>query len=136
MKSLNKVQLIGRVGGDPETRSIPSGKKVANFTVATSWGAGDKEKTEWHRIVAWEKLADITESYVKKGDPIYIEGEINYRSYEDKDGVTKHMTEVRAFNLILLGGKPGATPAKATAGVPESVKKALDLEDDEEEWPF
>jgi single-strand DNA-binding protein len=109
-RSLNKAMLIGNTGSDPEIRTIPSGARVAQFSVATSRRWNDKsgqpqEKTEWHRIVAWEKLVDIVEKYVKKGDRIYVEGEIEYRQYQDKDGVTKYATEIRAREIVLLGGK-------------------------------
>jgi single-strand DNA-binding protein len=110
-RSLNKAMLIGNVGQDPEIRTIPSGSRVAQFSVATTRRWNDKsgqqqEKTEWHRIVAWEKLVDIIERYVKKGDRIYVEGEIEYRQYQDKDNVTKYATEIRAREVLLLGGKP------------------------------
>jgi len=109
-RSLNKAMLIGNVGQDPEIRTIPSGARVAQFSVATSRRWNDKsgqqqEKTEWHRIVAWEKLVEIIERYVKKGDRIYVEGEIEYRQYQDKDGVTKYATEIRAREVLLLGGR-------------------------------
>src|SRR3954447_18719530 len=102
--------LIGNVGSDPEIRTIPSGARVAQFSVATSRRWNDRsgqqqEKTEWHRVVAWEKLVDIIERYVKKGDRIYVEGEIEYRQYQDKDGVTKYSTEIRAREVVLLGNK-------------------------------
>jgi len=109
-RSLNKAMLIGNVGQDPEIRTIPNGARVAQFSVATSRRWNDKngqqqEKTEWHRIVAWERLVEIIERYVKKGDRIYVEGEIEYRQYQDKDGVTKYSTEIRAREVVLLGSK-------------------------------
>ena len=109
-RSLNKAMLIGNVGQDPEIRTIPSGVRVAQFSVATNRRWTDKngqqqEKTEWHRIVAWERLVEIIERYVKRGDRIYVEGEIEYRQYQDKDGVTKYATEIRAREVVLLGGK-------------------------------
>jgi single-strand DNA-binding protein len=102
--------LIGNVGQDPEIRTIPNGARVAQFSVATSRRWNDKngqqqEKTEWHRIVAWERLVEIIERYVKRGDRIYVEGEIEYRQYQDKDGVTKYATEIRAREVVLLGSK-------------------------------
>jgi single-strand DNA-binding protein len=108
-RSLNKAMIIGNLGSDPEIRSTGSGTRVANFSVATSrsWTGRDgaqQEKTEWHRIVAWDKLADIAEKFLKKGDRVYVEGEIEYRSYEDKDGVTKYSTEIRAREMVMLGG--------------------------------
>ena len=111
-RSLNKAMIIGNLGADPEIRTTGSGTRVANVSVATSrsWTGRDgtqQEKTEWHRIVAWEKLAEIAERFLKKGDRIYIEGEIEYRSYEDKDGVTKYSTEIRAREMMMLGGRDG-----------------------------
>jgi single-strand DNA-binding protein len=114
-RSLNKVMLIGNLGSDPEVRTVGSGARVANFSLATSRQWNDRngqlqEKTEWHRIVAWDnergpKLADLADRFLKKGERVYVEGEIEYRSYEDKDGVTKYTTEIRARELILLGSK-------------------------------
>lgn len=111
-RSLNKAMLIGNLGQDPEIRTIPSGTRVAQFSLATSRRWNDKsgqqqEKTEWHRVVAWDRLVDVLERWVKKGDRLYVEGEIEYRQYEDKDGVTKYSTEIRAREVILLGGKDG-----------------------------
>ncbi|CAN5629623.1 single-stranded DNA-binding protein [soil metagenome] len=111
-RSLNKAILIGNLGSDPEIRTTGNGAKVAQFSVATSrkWtnNAGEQqEKTEWHRVVAWSKLADVVERYVKKGQQVYVEGEIQYRSYEDKDGVTKYSTEINARELMMLGGRDG-----------------------------
>lgn len=109
-RSLNKAMLIGNTGSDPEIRTIPSGARVAQFSVATSRRWNDKngqqqEKTEWHRIVVWDRLVDVVERYLRKGDRVYVEGEIEYRQYQDKDGVTKYATEIRARDLVLLGGK-------------------------------
>ncbi|MEX2582147.1 MAG: single-stranded DNA-binding protein [Gemmatimonadota bacterium] len=111
-RSVNKAIILGNLGADPEIRSTSGGARVANISVATSRRWNDRsgqqqEKTEWHRIVMWEKLADIAEKYLKKGDSVYIEGEIEYRSYEDKDGVTKYSTEIRARELVMLGGRDG-----------------------------
>ena len=113
-RSLNKVILIGNVGSDPEVRAVGTGARVANFSLATSRRWNDRngqqqEKTEWHRIVAWEKpfnLVDVVEKYVKKGDKLFIEGEIEYRTYEDKEGNTRYITEVRARDIVMLGGRP------------------------------
>jgi len=108
-RSLNKATLIGNLGSDPEIRTTGNGTKVAEFSVATSNRWNDRngqqqEKTEWHRIVAWTALADISEQYLKKGDKVYVEGEIQYRSYDDKDGNTRYITEIKARELIMLGG--------------------------------
>ncbi len=118
-KSLNKVQLIGNVGKDPEVRSTSSGGRVADFSLATSrsWSdtgaqGGKQEKTEWHRCIAWNGrngagmgLADIIEKYVKKGDKLFVEGSIEYRQWQDKEGQTRYTTEIRVRELILLGGR-------------------------------
>lgn len=108
-RSLNKAILIGNLGQDPEIRSTGSGQRVAQFSLATTrtWNdqQGQKqEKTEWHRIVAWGRLVEVIERYVKKGDRLYVEGEIQYRQYEDKEGVTKYTTEINLREMIMLGG--------------------------------
>ena len=108
---VNKVILVGRLGKDPEVRSTAGGKKVANFSVATdeTYKNRDGEKvksTEWFRLVAWDKLAEIAEEYLHKGDLIYIEGKLQTRQYEDKrDGSTKQTTEVIANVMRMLGSK-------------------------------
>jgi single-strand DNA-binding protein len=113
-RSLNKVTLIGNLGSDPEIRSTPGGGRVAQFSLATSrtWNdqtGGKQEKTEWHRCVVWNskasQLADIVEKYVKKGDKLYVEGRIEYRQWQDKDGQTRYSTEINVRELILLGGR-------------------------------
>jgi single-strand DNA-binding protein len=112
-RSLNKVELIGNVGSDPEIRTTPGGNTVAQFSLATSRTWNDQagvrqEKTEWHRCVVWNaktsSLADIVERYVKKGDKLYIEGRIEYRQWQDKDGQTRYSTEINVRELLLLGG--------------------------------
>lgn len=104
----NKVQLIGNVGNEPEVKTFGEGKKVANLTIATNDfyinDKGDKvEQTEWHRVTAWGKVADIIEKYVKKGKEIAIEGKLTHRSYDDKDGNKRYITEVVANDILLLG---------------------------------
>jgi single-strand DNA-binding protein len=111
-RSLNKAILIGNLGQDPEIRSTGGGQRVAQFSLATTrtWNdqSGQKqEKTEWHRIVAWGRLVDVIERYVKKGDRLYVEGEIQYRQYEDKEGVTKYTTEINLREMIMLGSREG-----------------------------
>lgn len=109
-KSLNKVQLIGNLGRDPEARYTTSGKAVANFTVATneSWLDNEnnqQERTEWHRIVVWGKLAEICGEYLNKGKQVYIEGRIQTRKWEDKDGEEQSSTEIVANQMLMLSGK-------------------------------
>src|SRR2546423_4808110 len=116
-RSLNKVMLIGNLGSDPEVRATPGGNRVAQFSLATSRTWNDQsgvkqEKTEWHRCVVWNtkasQLADIVERYVKKGDKIYVEGRIEYRQWQDKDGQTRYSTEINVRELLMLGGGSGA----------------------------
>lgn len=144
-RSLNKVTLIGNLGADPEVRSTTNGGRVATLSVATGrqWtdAKGEKqEKTQWHRVVLWNNkgssLADVAEKFCKKGDKIYIEGEIEYRSWQDKDGQTKYTTEINARELILLSGKgeggsggsfaPAGGPARAAAGASAGAKPKKD----------
>src|ERR1039457_1655934 len=112
-KSLNKVMLIGNAGKDAELKYTGSGKAVASFSVATGATWKDKttgqmqEKTDWHNIVAWERLAEICGEYVKKGKRVYIEGRIETPSYDDKDGVKKYVTDIVATDMILLDGGQG-----------------------------
>ena len=109
MRGVNKVILIGNLGRDPEIRYTTGGQAVANFTIATSDSYTDKdgerqERTEWHRIVAWGRLAEICGEYLSKGRMVYIEGSLRTRSWEDKDGNTRWTTEVVARSMEMLGG--------------------------------
>jgi single-strand DNA-binding protein len=104
----NKVQLIGHVGQEPEIKTFEGGKKLANITLATNESytnaKGEKvEQTEWHRLTAWGKTADLIENFVTKGKEIAIEGKLTHRSYDDKDGVKRFITEVVISELLLLG---------------------------------
>ena len=167
-RSLNKAILIGNIGSDPEIRTVGNGGKVATFSLATgrTWNdqAGAKqEKTEWHRCVVWNNskgsgLADVVERYVKKGEKIYVEGEIEYRQWTDKEGQTRYTTEIRVRELMLLGGRPGGgggddmdSSAPRRAGTPARGKPAAApaaaggddfsdfpgaLEDEDDDLPF
>jgi len=110
MASVNKAILVGNLGQDPEIKYTQSGMAVANFSMATQekWekDGNKQEKTEWHRIVAWGKLAEICSEYLKKGSPVYIEGRIQTRSWEDKEGIKKYTTEIVANSMQMLGSKP------------------------------
>lgn len=106
----NKVQLIGRLGQNPEIRTISEGKKVAHLSMATSETyKNDKgvkiTDTQWHRLVAWGKLADLAEKYLSKGSELAIEGKLTYSQYTDKTGVKKYMTEIQVAEILLLGTK-------------------------------
>jgi len=161
-RSLNKVTLIGNLGNDPEIRSTTGGNRVATFSLATSrtWNdasGAKQEKTEWHRCVMWNskgsQLADIVEKYVKKGDKLYVEGRIEYRQWQDKDGQTRYSTEINVRELIMLGSGRGAgggdfdsnsgarrsaaaTPAKATAGGEDFEDFPSALADEDDDLPF
>ena len=113
MASVNKVILIGNLGRDPEVRYTPSGGAVCNIGLATtrSWKSkesGDKvEETEWHRVVFYDRLAEIAGEYLKKGRSVYVEGRLKTRKWQDKDGVEKYTTEVIAEEMKMLGGREG-----------------------------
>jgi len=110
-KSVNKVILIGNLGKDPEVKYTPSGTAIAKFSLATNERYKDKagefqERTEWHNIVAWQRLAEIAGEYLKKGRSVYVEGRIQTHSWDDKQsGQKKYMTEIVANDLVLLGGR-------------------------------
>ncbi len=165
-RSLNKAILIGNVGSDPEIRTTSTGSRVAQFSLATgrTWtdqSGAKQEKTEWHRCVVWNSargsgLVDVVEKYVKKGEKIYVEGEIEYRQWQDKDGQTRYTTEIKVKELVLLGGRPGgggddmesaprrsapsargAKPAAAAgAGGAEFNDFPGALEDEDDDLPF
>ncbi|MDE2505024.1 MAG: single-stranded DNA-binding protein, partial [Burkholderiales bacterium] len=113
MASVNKVILVGNLGRDPEVRYAPSGAAICNVTIATSRQWKDKtsgerqEETEWHRVVFYDRLAEIAGEYLKKGRPVYVEGRLKTRKWTDKDGVEKYTTEIIAAEMQLLGGREG-----------------------------
>lgn len=110
MASVNKVILIGNLGADPEVRYTPGGQAVANFRIATSESWTDKqgqkqERTEWHKIVAWGKLAELAGQYLSKGRQVYIEGKLQTRQWDDRDGNKRYTTEIQANQVTFLGGR-------------------------------
>ena len=116
--SVNKVILVGRLGQNPEVRYTPSGAAVANFSVATNESWTDKsgqkqERTEWHRVVVWGKLAELCNQYLSKGRQCYVEGRLQTRQWQDKDGQTKYTTEVQAQTIQFLGGASAGAGAGA-----------------------
>ena len=160
MASVNKVILIGNLGRDPEVRYAPSGSAICNVTLATSrqWKdktSGEKqEETEWHRVVFYDRLAEIAGEYLKKGKQVYIEGRLKTRKYTDKDGVEKYTTEIVADQMQLLGSRegmgggdeggggggysrerPAARPAPAPATKPAG-KQGTGFEDMDDDIPF
>jgi single-strand DNA-binding protein len=122
MAGINKAILIGRLGADPEVRYTPSGVAVANFSIATSeeWKDKDtgekKERTEWHRIVVWSKLGELCGEYLSKGRQVYIEGRIQTRSWDDRDGKKRYTTEIVATDVQFLGGRDGGPEARTVSG--------------------
>lgn len=144
MSSLNKAMIIGRLGADPEVRYTQSNTAVASLSVATSEHWKDKngekqERTEWHRVVAWGRVAEICQEYLKKGSQVYIEGPIQTRDWEDKEGVKRYTTEIKALQLVMLGSGSGNSvphPAEDSGSAQKKAKTAEiddtfdDLDDD------
>ncbi len=119
-RSVNRVTLIGNLGKDPELRYTSSGVAVATFSLATNeqWRDPEgnlQERTQWHSIVAWRKLAEICGEYLKKGSKVYLEGRLQYRNYDDKSGVKRSVTEVVADEMVMLDAKGAAPPAEPAA---------------------
>ena len=109
--SVNKVILVGNLGKDPELKYTPSGAAVATFSLATTERFKDKDgnqKTEWHNVIAWRQLAEICGKYLHKGKQVYIEGRIQYRTYDDRDGNKRYITEIVADQMQMLGGRGGS----------------------------
>lgn len=137
MAGVNKVILIGNLGKDPEVRHLESGRAVANFTIATSESYKNREgervtHTEWHNIVFWTPFAEIAEKYLTKGKQVYIEGRLTTRSYEDKDGNKRYITEVVGQNLTMLGSR-GESEGSGLASVePESTPASTSQPDSQE----
>ncbi len=144
-RGLNKVQIIGNLGKDPEMKYTPSGKAITTFSVAVNRSyktlEGDlKEETEWVRIVAWDKLAETCNQYLRKGSKIYIEGRLQTRTWKDNNGQDRYMTEVNAFEMLMLdgrqsggehggeygGGGGGSAPARSSGGAPSGGGDELD----------
>lgn len=112
-RSLNKVMLIGNVGNDPEIKTTGGGTKIAKVSLATNRTFSDRsgqqqEKTEWHRLTFWDKMADLVDQYVKKGDRLYIEGRIEYSQTEDDKGNQRFWTDIVVREMVMLGGAGGA----------------------------
>jgi single-strand DNA-binding protein len=154
MASVNKVILIGNLGRDPEVRYAPSGSAICNVTIATSrqWKdktSGEKqEETEWHRVVFYDRLAEIAGEYLKKGRPVYVEGRLKTRKWTDKDGVEKYTTEIVAAEMQLLGSREGmgggdessaaarSAPAPRAPAPKPAAKSGTGFEDMDDDIPF
>jgi single-strand DNA-binding protein len=135
--TVNKVHLIGRLGADPEVRYAPSGSAVANFNLATNRSYKDKEggmqeQTDWHRIVAWSRLAEFAKQYLHKGMRVYVEGRLQYREWQDQNGVKRYGTDIVANDIQMLdslGSRPETAedgPAEKDLEIPEDVESTDD----------
>ena len=158
MASVNKVILIGNLGRDPEVRYAPSGSAICNVTIATSRQWKDKtsgerqEETEWHRVVFYDRLAEIAGEYLKKGRPVYVEGRLKTRKWTDKDGVEKYTTEIVADQMQLLGSREGmgdgggegggggmrssAPASRPATSKPAAQKSSTGFDDMDDDIPF
>jgi len=145
INSLNKVLLIGRLGGKPELRYLPQTERaVARFTIATNekyFNPSSNEsdiRTEWHRVVAWGKLAEFCENYLTQGKQIYLEGKLRTRSWQDKEGNKRYTTEIEAQNIVLLGkredqGKEDSYQEPEAAENTSDANSSVDIEKEEDE---
>ena len=142
MSGINKAILIGRLGSDPEIRYTPSGVAVANFSIATSeeWkdkDTGEKqERTEWHRIVVWRRLAEICGEYLSKGRQVYIEGRIQTRSWEDRDGNKRYTTEIIANDVQFLGTRDMPEGGRPQGGMGGGFQGAPGPGPEDDDIPF
>lgn len=123
--TMNKVMLIGRLGADPQLKYTPSGRANVNFNLATNASWKDQEgnqqdRTDWHRVVAWGKLAEVIGEWLKKGSLIYLEGRLQTRNYDDNNGVKRYITEVVATDMEMLGGK-AQSDGGGDAGPPDEI---------------
>jgi single-strand DNA-binding protein len=148
-RGVNKVILVGNLGKDPETRYMPSGKPVTSFSIATSesWTdrqSGDKqERTEWHNIVLFEKLAEIAAEYLRKGSQVYIEGSLRTRKWQDKEGKDRYTTEIVGRDMQMLGGRSGppgggnAEPrSESRAPAASRERQPIEEEEFDDDIPF
>lgn len=135
MASVNKVILLGRLGKDPELRYTQSGTPVAKFSLATEEvfkgkdGGETTKKTEWHNIVAWRRIAEICGEYLRKGSQVYVEGKLQTRKWEDREGVTRYSTEIVIENMVMCGS-PGGAKGKQANGDQEGSQPASIPDDD------
>lgn len=146
MAGVNKVILVGNLGKDPEVRHLESGVMVANFPLATTESYRDRntgerrQVTEWHNIVLWRGLAEISEKFLKKGNQVYVEGKLRTRSWQDQEGNTRYTTEVVADNMTMLGGRPAESTSTQAATVAQDATPASSnitaVSDDSDDLPF
>ncbi len=144
-RGINKVIIVGNLGGDPETRYMPSGSAVTNLTIATneSWKdkqtGEQKERTEWHKVAMFNRLAEIAAEYLRKGSQVYIEGKLRTRKWQDKDGNDRWTTEVVADEMQMLGGRSGGGGGSASMNQdpgPASTPAKPGPDDFDDDIPF
>lgn len=145
-RSLNKVMLIGNVGSEPEIRTTASGTKMAKVSLATNRTFTDRsgqrqEKTEWHRLTFWSKLADLVEQYVHKGDRLYVEGRIEYSQTEDEQGGTRYWTDIIVQEMVLLGQGGGGGDFDGDRGARSAPRRQpapapTPFDDEDDDLPF
>jgi single-strand DNA-binding protein len=133
-RSVNRVTLVGNVGSDADVRTTNSGTKYAKLSLATSTTFKDRsgqqqEKVQWHRLTVWDKLADVVEQYVHKGDRLYVEGRIEYSQSEDRDGQKRHWTDIVVTDLVMLGGAQGGQ--RAPQASQQQPSSPFDADDDD-----
>ncbi len=145
MSSLNKAMLIGRLGQDPEVRYTQSNTAVANFSLATNERYKDRngenqERTEWHRIVAWGRTAEVCQEYLNKGSLVYIEGPIQTREWEDKDGQKKYTTEIKALTMQMLDSRGDSGMGGGNTSAPQKPAQTAEIDssfdDMDDDLPF
>ncbi len=141
--SLNKVMLIGNVGQDPTVRYLDTGVCVATFSLATTErgytlqnGTQVPDRTEWHNIVVWRKQAEFVEKYVRKGDKVFVEGKIQSRSYDDKQGVRRYVVEIMTDNLDLLTSRQVNLQQTASATTAQTTQGVVTPQENNSEYPF
>ena len=141
MRSLNKVQLIGRLGKEPEVQRFENGGIKVKFPLATSEKYKDRngnlvEQTEWHNVVAWRRLAEIAESFLRKGSAVYVEGKITTRSWDDQNGNKRYMTEIVADNFIMLDKKQDTIQSNVETGSYEQPEAMVSEPQESDDLPF
>jgi single-strand DNA-binding protein len=142
-RGINKVILVGNLGADPETRYMPSGSAVTNLSIATSeqWkdkqSGEQKERTEWHKVAMFNRLAEIAAEYLRKGSQVYIEGKLRTRKWQDRDGNDRWTTEIIADEMQMLGGRGGGGSAPMSSGPgPSSAPPQPPADDFDDDIPF
>ena len=145
-RGINKVILVGNLGADPDTRYMPSGGAVTNLSIATTESWKDKqtgepkERTEWHKVAMFGRLAEIAAEYLRKGSQVYIEGSLQTRKWQDKDGNDRYTTEIKARDMQMLGGRSGGAPMGDTGSFsaqPSAPTRAAEPADDfDDDIPF